>query len=75
MPPVPFIAERAYAPEPERYRLPSFRQLAENARITREEIEEWLLAGKEVQREHYAKLEIDPEWRLMARRFGAKIPA
>src|SRR3990167_6397330 len=50
---------------------PTFDELGQRLKIPREQIQEWLEAGKEAQQEHYAKLEADPQWRAMAERLGA----
>lgn len=45
---------------------------AQKAKVTKEEIAEWLEAGKEKQREHIAKLHQDPEWHRMKERLETR---
>lgn len=45
--------------------------LGRRSGISGEQIAEWLEAGKDAQREYYAKLEADPSWRAMAAELGA----
>lgn len=49
---------------------PDWETLGKRAGVTPEQVQEWLEAGKEAQREHLAKLAEDPEWRAMAARLG-----
>lgn len=74
MPPLAFVLERtAVEPQYPEYRRPSiddFERLGKRAGVTPEQVQEWLEAGKDAQREHLAKLAADPEWRAMAARLG-----
>lgn len=72
MPPLAFILERC-GPYQEMQSpvMPSFKRLAEQQGVTKEEIAQWLEAGKQAQREHNAILEADPQWQKMAAHLGA----
>ncbi len=70
MPTLAYILDRCGAYQEVAITMPTFKQLQERHGVSKAEIAEWLEAGKEAQREYYAKLEADPKWQAEAERLG-----